>query len=155
MNLTPHPNKSIIHPDTVISGRYDFTACQLDILGMLLVLIKENDEPNKPYLISVKSIEVITGRKWEHDELTEATAVMGSRMFTVKTAQFHDQIWLFQGVRYPKGEDFFAITISEVMRPYLFNLKNNFTVIPLVKGGKQKALKTVNENNLNNNLDNK
>ena len=124
-----NPDKSIVQHNAITSGRYDFTACQLDILFMLLALINNNDEPGKAYSIYVKDIQAITGREWQYKQLKDATQTMGSKMFEIETPETYSQLWLFQIVQYMKGKGYFKVIISETMRPYLFNLKNNFTVM--------------------------
>lgn len=123
--------KKIVQHNAITSGRYDFTACQLDILFMLLATLGKNDPPNKVYSIHIKDIEAITGRKWDYMQLREATEDMGSRMYQVETPQSYEQIWFFQSIKYQKGHGYFDVKLSEDIRPYLFELKNNFTVFQL------------------------
>ena len=52
MEIQKSPSeKKIKQHNTITSGRYDFSACQLDVLFMLLACINEADEPNKRYNI--------------------------------------------------------------------------------------------------------
>lgn len=113
--------------NAITSARYDYSAVQLDILFYLLSKLNKDDALNKPYQIQLKEIEAITGRTWNYSQLKEATADMGSRMFEVKTKDKYEQIWIFQGVSYETGKGYFTIELSEKIRPYLFELKNNFT----------------------------
>ena len=69
----------------------------------------------------------MTGREWQYKQLREATESMGSRMFEVENDQSYIQLWMFQKVEYVKGQGFLRIRLSEDIRPYLFELKNNFT----------------------------
>jgi plasmid replication initiation protein len=126
----PH-DKEIVQSNAITSGRFDYTACQLDILFMTLALLGKDDPPNKPYRIHISDIQAITGRKWDYMQLQEATKNMGCRMFEVTTAKSSKQFWLFQGVEYLTGQGCFDVIISEVARPYLFDLKENFTVMQL------------------------
>jgi len=125
------PEKSIFQANAITSGRYDFTACQLDILFMLLALLEKNDDIEKTYSVWVKDIEAITGRKWNYQQLQEATEDMGSRMFSVETENIFMQLWLFSSIVYQKGQGYFDVNISHKARPYLFDLKDNFTVMQL------------------------
>jgi len=125
------PDKVIMQHNMITSGRYDFTACQLDILFLLLALLQKEDAPNKAYDLYVKDIETITGRQWNHQRLIEATEDMGGRMFVVETPQSYKQIWLFGGFEYIMGKGYFTAHISELARPYFFELKNNFTSLQL------------------------
>ena len=48
---------------------------------MLLASLDESDEVSKQYYIRVKDIELITGRKWNYQQLREGTEDMMSRVF--------------------------------------------------------------------------
>lgn len=124
-------DKVIMQHNVITSGRYDFTACQLDVLFLLLASLEKNDAPNKSYDLYVRDIEIITGRKWNYQQLQEATEDMGSRMFIIETEKSLKQLWLFGSFEYMKGQGYFTAEISQQARPYFFELKNNFTRLQL------------------------
>lgn len=124
-------DKKIMQHNAITSGRFDFTACQLDILFMLLASLGKDDAPGKVYSLYAKDIEAITGRKWNYQQLQHATEEMGSRMFVIETEKSLKQLWLFSMVEYQKGKGYFDVSLSDKARPYLFELKNNFTVFQL------------------------
>lgn len=113
--------------NAITTARYDYSSCQLDILFYLLSKLKKEDSYNQEYQIYVRDIEAITGRAWNYQQLREATADMGSRMFEVKTTNSYKQLWMFQKVEYMDGQGFFIIKLAEDIKPYLFELKDNFT----------------------------
>lgn len=125
--------KEIRQHNAISAGRYDFTACQLDILFMLIASLKVGE---LEYKITVKDIELITGRSWNYGQLRIATEELGSRMFGIdirqedKTNKFR-QMWLFQRVDYLEGQGAFEVMISEPAIPYFFDLKNNYTSLTL------------------------
>ena len=123
--------KKIKQHNTITSGRYDFSACQLDVLFMLLALLDESDEVGKEYHIRVKDIELITGRKWNYQQLREGTEDMMSRVFEIQMPQGLRQIVLFTDVQYLDGTGSFFMKINDSARPYFFDLKNNFTLLEL------------------------
>ena len=132
MELQKTPSeKRIKQHNTITSGRYDFSACQLDILFMLLASLDESDEVSKQYHIRVKDIELITGRKWNYQQLREGTEDMMSRVFEIQMPQGLRQIVLFTTVQYLDGTGSFYMKINEDARPYFFDLKNNFTLLEL------------------------
>lgn len=145
MDLQNTPlEKKIKQHNTITSGRYDFSACQLDVLFMLLANLNENDAPNKRYNIRVKDIELITGRKWDYQQLKNSNEDMMSRVFEITTERGNlAQINLFSVVEYLDGTGSFDIIINEPARPYFFDLKNNFTLFELksVLGCKSKHSK--------------
>ncbi|WP_223654560.1 replication initiation protein, partial [Hymenobacter psoromatis] len=50
-----------------------------------------------------------------------------SRMFEVEDDKEYRQIWMFQQIRYLKGQGIIEIKLTENILPYLFELKDNFT----------------------------
>ncbi len=52
---------------------------------------------------------------------------MGSRMLEVEDASEYRQIWMFQQIRFLKGQGIIEFDLSRHILPYLFELKNNFT----------------------------
>jgi len=117
-------NKVYKQHNAITSGRYDFTACQLDILFMVLASLKEEETH---YKIHTKDIELITGRQWNISQLTNSTEQLLTRMFEIETEDRHRQFVLFQYFDYIKGTRTIEVKLSEVALPYFFELKNNFT----------------------------
>ena len=113
--------------NAITTARYDYTACQLDILFYLLSKLRKEDAPDKTYRFYNRDIEAMTGRQWNYQQLREATEDMGSRMFAVEDNREYKQMWMFQEVKYLKGQGCFDIILSKSIQPYLFELKNNFT----------------------------
>lgn len=126
--LQLHAEKEILQSNAITSGRYDFTACQLDIMFMLLGFLEKDQDT---YRIYAKDIEAITGREWKYAQLREATENMGSRMFEIETDKSYTQLWLFSKVEYIYGTGSFEVSINQHALPYFFDLKNNFTVLKL------------------------
>ena len=83
--------KKIKQHNTITSGRTDYSACQLDVLFMLLACIDDSDAPNKRYNIRVKDIELITGRKWNYQQLLESNEEMMSRVLKLKKLTDYDK----------------------------------------------------------------
>ena len=122
--------KKIKQHNTITSGRYDYSACQLDVIFMLLAKLEETDPIEKEYHISVKDIELITGRKWNYQQLKEATEDM-FRVFEIEEAEKMTQITLFSEVTYMIGTGSFYILMHPKARPYFFDLKNNYSLLEL------------------------
>lgn len=123
--------KKIKQHNTITSGRTDYSACQLDVLFMLLACIDDSDAPNKRYNIRVKDIELITGRKWNYQQLLESNEEMMSRVFKIEEADGLRQIVLFSEIKYLDGTGSFDMVINEPAGPYFFELKNNYTLLEL------------------------
>lgn len=121
-------DKVIYQHNMITSGRYDYSACMLDILFMILSGLEKG---RKSYTIQTKDIELITGRKWNYKQLRDSTEIIGSRMFEIETPDSYEQIWLFSSIKYLKGTGSFTVTLSDTSLPLLFDLKNNFTAMQL------------------------
>ena len=117
--------------NAITSGRYDFSACQLDIMFMLLANLKETDEPNKRYNIRVKDIELITGRKWNYEQLKTNTEDLMGRVYEIQLEKSFRQITLFSLVEYLDGTGSFDLVVNDYARPYFFELKHGFTLLEL------------------------
>lgn len=121
-------DKLIYQHNVITSGRYDYSACMLDILFMVLSCLKKD---KLEYTIHVHDIEAITGRKWNLKQLREATESIGSRMFEIETPKKISQLWLFSKVDYLIGTGSFSVKLNDEALPYFFELKNNFTALQL------------------------
>ena len=124
-------DKVIMQSNALTSARFEYTACQLDILFMIMATLEKGDLPNKKYIIYLKEIEALTGREWNYQQLRESTEQLGSRMFEVNTKDKHTQFWLFQHFEYKMGEGCFEVMLGEKAHSMLFDLKNTFTVMQL------------------------
>lgn len=127
MDINPD-NKTIWQHNAITSGRYDFSACQLDILFMVLAQLEVG---KTEYLIHTKDIETITGRQWQITQLTKSTELMLTKMFEIEDAEKYRQFVLFQYFDYLKGQRTIRVKLSEVALPYFFDLKKNFTAMQL------------------------
>lgn len=117
--------------NAITSGRFDFSACQMDILFMLLAHIKPDDEHYTRYNIRVKDIELITGRKWNYNQVSDATEGILGRVYEIIEPIGKKQIVLFSEVQYIDGMGSFEIVLNPPAIPLFFDLKNNFTLLQL------------------------
>lgn len=122
------PDKLVMQHNAITSGRYDFSACQLDVLFMVLANLKPGENT---YEIHISDIEIITGRQWNYQRLREATGDMITRLFEIETKDEFLQLVLFQSFRYLLGRGTIVVKLSEDAMPYFFELKNNFTSLQL------------------------
>ncbi|MDU0372007.1 replication initiation protein [Hymenobacter endophyticus] len=120
----------IRHHNAITTARYEYTELQMDLFFYLLSQLRKENEKGV-YQISVRDLAEVTGKKQNHVQLRKATADMGSRVFEVQTRKSYKQIWMFQSVEYLDGEGIIALKLSEDIRPYLFELKENFTSFQL------------------------
>lgn len=119
-------DRIIYQHNTITSGKYDYSACMLDILFMILSSLKDKE---RLYTIHISDIELITGRKWNYTQLYKSTEIMGTRMFEIKKPTTETQLWLFSSITHGNGK--IVVKINEDALPFFFELKNNFTAMQL------------------------
>jgi len=113
--------------NAITTARYEMSACEMDIVFSLLSKLTKQDQRGTIYEIRVQELELLTGRSWNYKQLLESTANLNSRVYTVDTGTTLLQVSLLASALYRKGEGTIELEISERMRPYLIDLKSNFT----------------------------
>lgn len=117
------------HHNVITNARHELSAVQLDIYFMLLSRLKSGD--NSKYEISVKEIEDLTGRQWNYQQLRDATSGLIGKVFEIEEEDGLLQVALMSSAKYIKGQGRIQLTIAEELKPYLVDLKNNFTSFQL------------------------
>lgn len=118
------------HHNAITTARYEYSELQLDIFLYLLSILKK-DKPDGVYEIVVKDLSAATGKEYRYGYLRKATEEMGSRMFEISTPKRLEQLWMFQRVAYVLGEGRIEVEFANPIKPYLFDLKDNFTSFQL------------------------
>lgn len=117
--------------NAITNARHDLSSVQLDIYFMLLSLLRPGDTQNTKYEIGILQIEEITGRKWNYQQLRDATAGLIGKVFEIEEKDGLLQVSMMSSAKYLKGKGKIQLTISEDLKPYLVDLKNNFTSFQL------------------------
>jgi len=116
--------------NAITTARYEYSELQLDLFFYLLSMLRK-DKTDGTYEIVVKDLSTMTGKEYKYGYLRKATEEMGSRMFEVSTPKSYEQLWMFQRVKYVIGEGRIEIEFANPIKPYLFDLKDNFTSFQL------------------------
>ena len=116
----------MVEHNALVSARYDMTAVEQNIFCMLVRQIKENDPPEKRYLIHLKELEEATGRKIDYIQAGKSAEKLLKCIYAIQenggvlsVALISDSKYLYGGI--------VRIGISSTVRPYLFGLKKCFT----------------------------
>ena len=113
--------------NAITNARYEMSACEMDIVFSLLSVLRKEDTPGHIYRIRVKELEQLTGRVWNYQRLLEGTSNLRSREYHIEDNKHVLQVGLVASALYVKGEGTIELEVSERMRPYLIDLKSNFT----------------------------
>lgn len=116
--------------NAITTARYEYSELQLDLFFYLLSMLKK-DQEDGVYEIVIRDLSAMTGKEYKYGYLRKATEEMGSRIFEVSTTKIYRQLWMFQRVDYMIGEGRIEIEFANPIKPYLFDLKDNFTSFQL------------------------
>ena len=116
--------------NAITNARYEYSEMQLDIFLYLLAKLRK-DKTDGVYEVSVIEMSKLTGKKYNYQQLRLATEGMGSRMFEVSTQRSYIQLWMFQRIEYVHGTGVIEVEFTNPIKPYLFDLKDNFTSFQL------------------------
>lgn len=119
--------REIRQHNAITTARYEMSACEMDIVFSLLSMLRKEDRAGTFYRISVLELQKLTGRTWNYQRLLEATSNLRTREYTFEDGKHLLQVGLLASALYVKGEGILELEISERIRPYLLDLKNNFT----------------------------
>ena len=112
--------------NALTNARYEYTELQLDLFFFIISKLRKGDKDTL-YQLNINELSGLTGKRYNGAYLHKATADMGSRMLEVEDANEYRQIWMFQQIRYLKGQGLIEFDLTRHVLPYLFELKNNFT----------------------------
>lgn len=112
--------------NALTNARYEYSELQLDLFFFIISKLRKGDK-DTVYQLDIMELSSLTGKRYNGAYLHKATADMGSRMLEVEDANEYQQIWMFQRIRYLKGQGIIEFDLTRHVLPFLFDLKNNFT----------------------------
>ncbi len=127
----PAESLVIFQSNAITEGRYDYSACQLNILFALLASLQKNDPADKVYKIYVKEIQELTGNEWNYTRFAEAAEAMQKQVIMVRKPKGWLTISPFDYIEYKDDGGHIEIRIGLKARPYFFDLKETFTPMQL------------------------
>ena len=122
--------KQLRQHNSITSGRYDFSQCQLDISFYLLANLNQHEDT---YMIHCLDMELITGRKWNYQQFKNCTEDMLGRVFIMddRKEKTYTQFVLFQRFKYYEGQGTIEVKLSEDAKPLFYDLKAGYTFLQL------------------------
>ncbi|MHB9147723.1 MAG: RepB family plasmid replication initiator protein [Candidatus Amoebophilus sp.] len=128
----------INHPNAIIKARSELTAPEKDLIYSLFVQLNDNDPVEKTYVVYLKELQSrlkLLGIALNREQFEEATKKLVSRVYSIEedSGDFLqvNLIASAKHIRYSDGNDLVELELSSDIRPYVFDLKNTFTVLQL------------------------
>lgn len=119
--------------NAITNSRNEMNSCEMDLFFSVLSKLSPQDDTKKTYNIYVNELSRATGRKFNHTQFKEATKSLIGKVYEIpkldnKSGKInYIQTGLIASAEYVTGEGCIKIEISQAIRPYLYELKNNFT----------------------------
>lgn len=109
------------------NARYEMSTLEMDIMFALLSRLSQHDAPGTKYQLRIPELELLTGRDWTHSRLGPAVEALIGRCYHIEKERSWLKVSMLASAEYIKGHGILVLEISETLRPYLLDLKNNFT----------------------------
>ncbi len=123
-------NKTILQSNSLTTARFEYTALERNIFYMVLKDISET--PKERYYVSISDIQNLMNVKNLYSEITRACENIISRVYHIKKEDGRILLFsMFSSCEIIPGTGVIEIAFDEKIRPYLFNLKDNFTLMEL------------------------
>jgi plasmid replication initiation protein len=117
--------------NSITTARYDMSALEMDIIFALLSRLDPKDKPGTLYRLRVQELEKLTEREWNYTRLGPAVESLVGRSYHIEDGASWLKVTMLASAEYLKGQGIIELEVSEKLRPYLVDLKNNFTSFKL------------------------
>ena len=122
-------DKTIIKGNALLESRYKFSLLEMKLTLSVLAQIKRKDEAFKEYRVYVDDIKDLIQTKGDiYTYMKDVCRRLKGKNVEIETETGHLQTSYFSDIETYKGRGYIDFSISEKMKPYLLQLKSEFTV---------------------------
>lgn len=123
-------NKYVKQHHAITEARYDLSAIEKSMFYLLLGALKDDDPPEKEYLVDISKSSVLKGVPLE--ELRQAARNLLTRPYYINKPNGNIlAVTLMTRVSYDEETALLGIIVARQMLPYLIDLKNDYTEFEL------------------------
>ncbi|SDY98307.1 replication initiation protein [Hymenobacter psychrophilus] len=120
------PDLEVRHSNALTNARFEFSELQMDLFFFMLSKLRKS-QSSLVYQLNIKELSLLTGKKYDFPYLWQATDGMMSRVFSITTGKYPEQLSMFQRVKYLTGTGIIEFELTKHILPHLYHLKDNFT----------------------------
>lgn len=126
-------SKIAVQSNALINARYDMTAFQKKILLYIIAKIQPDDEDFQNYVINIKDFveEADYKSKMLYDKLRKDTKALISKVYEIEEPDGLLQVSILAKAKYIKNKGQIHVSFAPDLKPYLLQLKEQFTATPL------------------------
>jgi plasmid replication initiation protein len=131
----------IVQSNKLINGRYEMTLLERRIFLKMISMIKSSDKDFQDFYINAKDIilDACLEGNSIYMELRKATRRLLQHVCEIDEEKRLVQVSLISTAIYYKGQGMIQLRFDPTLKPYLLELKNNFTVYGLKQALKLKS----------------
>lgn len=125
--------KVAIQSNALINARYDMTAFQKKILLYIISKIQPDDKDFQNYIINIKDFveEADYKSKMLYEKLRKDTKALISKVYEIEEPDGLLQVSILAKAKYIKKKGQIQVAFAPDLKPYLLQLKEQFTATPL------------------------
>jgi plasmid replication initiation protein len=128
----PAKKQLIFQDNAITTARYSMSALEKNIMYMVMAQLGKNDPADRYYKIVARDLMQRTNKEIRYAEFKEATSRLREREITILKDNGNVlQIGLISSAEYIQGAGVIEIGLDPKIRPYIFELKENFTSFEL------------------------
>lgn len=120
--------QTLTEHNALIRAHYDMSAPEQDIFSLVLAQLRKEDASDQLYRVSIKAIEELATKQINYQTAEKTAKKLLSRVCTI-IRDNGDPLYvaMISDAEHIRGAGYLEIGISPKLRPYLVDLKNNFT----------------------------
>jgi len=126
MNQAPISDLEVRQSNALTNARFEYSELQLDLFFFMLSKLRKSQE-SLVYELNIKELSLLTAKKYDFPYLWQATEGMMSRVFSITTGKYPEQLSMFQRIKYLTGTGIIEFELTRHILPHLYHLKDNFT----------------------------
>lgn len=124
--------KTIVQDNAITSARYEMSALEKNIIYIMMAQLKKEDRADIIYYVSVRELMDRTGTRNSYEDLKRATESLIGRVLQIKRPNGNLlQVSMISSAEYLHGQGIIEIGLDPKIRPFFFDLKQNFTAFQL------------------------
>ena len=125
-------SKLIVQDNAITSARYEMNALEKNIIYMMMAQLRKDDNADTIYYISVRELMDKTGTRNSYDDFKRATEQLVGRVLQIHRPNGNLlQVAMISSAEYIVGQGIIEIGLDPKIRPFFFDLKQNFTAFQL------------------------
>jgi len=126
-------SKIAVQSNALINARYDMTAFQKKILLYIIAKIHPDDKDFQNYVINIKDFveEADYKSKMLYEKLRKDTKALISKVYEIEEPDGLLQVSILAKAKYIKNKGQIHVSFAPDLKPYLLQLKEQFTATPL------------------------